>query len=139
MFTGIIESVGTVAEKALLASGLRICIETDWVTELRDGESIAVNGVCLTAVSIGQGRFEADVSPETVRVTSLAGLDTGSTVNLERALAADGRFGGHVVQGHVDDVGTVTEITREVDFWRIKIRCPVGIAALYRSQGGNRC
>ena len=124
MFTGIIESVGTVAEKALLVSGLRICIDTGWVTELRDGESIAVNGVCLTAVSIGKGRFEADVSPETIRVTSLAGLGTGSTINLERALAADGRFGGHIVQGHVDDVGTVTEITREVDFWRIKIRSP---------------
>ena len=64
------------------------------------------------------------MSPETVRVTSLAGLDTGSTVNLERALAADGRFGGHVVQGHVDDVGTIIEIAREVEFWRIKIRCP---------------
>ena len=127
MFTGIIESVGTVAEKALLASGLRICIETDLAIELSDGASVAVNGVCLTAVSIGKGRFEADVSPETIRVTSLAGLGNGSTVNLERALAADGRFGGHIVQGHVDDVGTVTEITREVDFWRIKIRCPEAI------------
>ena len=127
MFTGIIESVGTVAEKALLASGLRICIETDLAIELSDGASVAVNGVCLTAVSIGKGRFEADVSPETIRVTSLAGLGTGSTVNLERALAADGRFGGHIVQGHVDDMGIVTEITREVDFWRIKIRCPEAI------------
>ena len=124
MFTGIIESVGTVTDKAFLASGLRICIDTGLATELRDGESIAVNGVCLPAIAIGQGRFEADVSPETVRVTSLAGLDAGSTANLERALAANGRFGGHVVQGHVDDVGTVTEITPEVDFWRIKVRCP---------------
>tara|TARA_B100000029_G_scaffold504820_1_gene584352 strand:- start:1023 stop:1628 length:606 start_codon:yes stop_codon:yes gene_type:complete len=127
MFTGIIESVGTVTSISGLARGLRICIATGLAGDLIEGESIAVDGVCLTAVSIEQGLFFADVSPETVRVTSIGAMKIGSIVNLERALAATGRFGGHVVQGHVDDVGTVTEITREVDFWRVKIGYPDGL------------
>ena len=89
-----------------------------------EGESISVNGVCLTAVSINQASFAADVSPETARVTSIDGLKTGSIVNLERSLLANGRFGGHVVQGHIDDVGAIIEIVREVDFWRVKIGYP---------------
>ena len=75
-------------------------------------------------MSSDSGCFIADVSPETVRVTSLANLEVGSKVNLERSLAANGRFGGHVVQGHVDDVGVVSEIESEVDFWRIKVTFP---------------
>ena len=124
MFTGIIESVGTVISISGLPKGLRVRIDTNLASDLIEGESIAVNGVCLTAVSISQDSFAADVSPETARVTSIAGLKTGSIVNLERALAANGRFGGHVVQGHVDDVGGIIEIVREVDFWRVKISYP---------------
>ena len=124
MFTGIIESVGTVASISGLPKGLRVRIETHLAGDLIEGESIAVNGVCLTAVSINQASFAADVSPETARVTSIAGLKTGSIVNLERSLLANGRFGGHVVQGHVDDVGAVIEIVRESDFWRLKISYP---------------
>ncbi len=124
MFTGIIEAVGAVTGKSSLPKGLRICIDTDLAGELKTGESIAVNGICLTAVSSDSGCFIADVSPETVRVTSLANLEVGSKVNLERSLAANGRFGGHVVQGHVDDVGVVSEIESEVDFWRIKVTFP---------------
>jgi len=127
MFTGIIESVGTVSSMSRLPTGLRICIDTDLSNQLIEGESISVNGVCLTAVSIEQGCFAADVSPETVRVTSLSGLKTGFSVNLERALAANGRFGGHVVQGHIDDVGVIREINQEVDFWRVKISYPDGL------------
>ena len=78
----------------------------------------------MTAISINQDSFAADVSPETARVTSIAGLKTGSIVNLERSLSANGRFGGHVVQGHIDDVGAIIEIVREVDFWRVKIGYP---------------
>lgn len=121
MFTGIIESVGTVNSMSRLPTGFRICIGTDLADQLIEGESISVNGVCLTAVSIEQGCFMADVSPETVRVTSLSGLKKGFSVNLERALAANGRFGGHIVQGHIDDVGVLKEITSEADFWRVKI------------------
>ena len=124
MFTGIIESVGTVASISGLPKGLRVRIETHLAGDLIEGESIAVNGVCLTAVSINQDSFAADVSPETARVTSIAGLKTGSIVNLERSLLANGRFGGHVVQGHIDDVGAIIEIVREVDFWRVKIGYP---------------
>ena len=124
MFTGIIESVGTVASISGLPKGLRVRIETHLAGDLIEGESIAVNGVCLTAVSINQDSFAADVSPETARVTSVAGLKTGSIVNLERSLLANGRFGGHVVQGHIDDVGAIIEIVREVDFWRVKIGYP---------------
>ena len=124
MFTGIIESVGTVTSISGLPKGLRVRIETHLAGDLIEGESIAVNGVCLTAVSINQDSFAADVSPETARVTSIAGLKTGSIVNLERSLLANGRFGGHVVQGHIDDVGAIIEIVREVDFWRVKIGYP---------------
>ena len=124
MFTGIIESVGTVASNSGLPKGLRVRIETHLAGDLIEGESISVNGVCLTAVSINQASFAADVSPETARVTSIAGLKTGSIVNLERSLLANGRFGGHVVQGHIDDVGAIIEIVREVDFWRVKIGYP---------------
>ena len=124
MFTGIIESVGIVASISGLPKGLRVRIETHLAGDLIEGESIAVNGVCLTAVSINQASFAADVSPETARVTSIDGLKTGSIVNLERSLLANGRFGGHVVQGHIDDVGAIIEIVREVDFWRVKIGYP---------------
>ena len=124
MFTGIIESVVTVASISGLPKGLRVRIETHLAGDLIEGESIAVNGVCLTAVSINQASFAADVSPETARVTSIDGLKTGSIVNLERSLLANGRFGGHVVQGHIDDVGAIIEIVREVDFWRVKIGYP---------------
>ena len=124
MFTGIIESVGTVASISGLPKGLRVRIETHLAGDLIEGESIAVNGVCLTAVSINQDSFAADVSPETARVTSSDGLKTGSIVNLKRSRLANGRFGGHVVQGHIDDVGAIIEIVREVDFWRVKIGYP---------------
>jgi len=135
MFTGIIESVGTVTAKSSLPKGLQVCIDTDLAGELNSGESIAVNGVCLTTVSNDADRFVADVSPETVRVTSLASLNVGSKVNLERSLAANGRFGGHVVQGHVDDVGLVREIESEIDFWRIKVMFPEGLLPYIVSKG----
>ena len=124
MFTGIIESVGTITSISELPKGLQVCIVTNLAGDLIEGESIAVNGVWLTAVSINKDSFTADVSPETVKVTSIAGLKIGSIVNLERSLLANGRFGGHVVQGHVDDVGAVIEIVRESDFWRLKISYP---------------
>jgi len=105
MFTGIVETVGTAVE----VSGSRIRLESDLV-DLVVGESIAVNGVCLTVTNPGAGSFSADISEETSRRTSLGSLREGSPVNLERAMPAGGRFGGHIVQGHVDGVGSVAGV-----------------------------
>ncbi|HEY6795515.1 MAG TPA: riboflavin synthase [Kineosporiaceae bacterium] len=110
MFTGIVEELGEVVRLDPGAESARITVRGRLVTaDARHGASIAVNGVCLTVVDLDDDAFTADVMLETLRRTSLAGLDAGARVNLERPLAADGRFGGHVVQGHVDGVGTVVE------------------------------
>jgi riboflavin synthase len=110
MFTGIVEELGEVVRLEAGAESARITVRGPLVTaDARHGASIAVNGVCLTVVDLDGDAFTADVMLETLRRTSLAGSAPGARVNLERPLAADGRFGGHVVQGHVDGVGTVLE------------------------------
>ncbi|HMJ77669.1 MAG TPA: riboflavin synthase [Iamia sp.] len=104
MFTGIVEELGTVARR----EGQRLRIEADVVTsDAGIGDSIAVNGTCLTVVTLGDGWWEADVVDETWSRTSLGGLDPGDPVNLERPVRLSDRLGGHLVQGHVDGVGTV--------------------------------
>src|SRR5688500_4645423 len=115
MFTGLVESVGIVADVVTAASGVRLRLTTPLASELRPGDSLAVNGVCLTVVSAVGGSAQFDIGPETARVTTLGGLNTGEQVNLERALRADSRFGGHFVQGHVDATGTVKAIRDEAD------------------------
>lgn len=115
MFTGIVETVGRVSE----ISDARIRVESE-LEVLEAGESVAVNGVCLTVVEPDGGSFGADISEETARRTSLGSLKPGSPVNLERAMAAGGRFGGHIVQGHVDGVAEVAEVRRlegSVEMW----------------------
>lgn len=108
MFTGIIEEIGTIQSVKRSQSSLTLEITgTVIFDDLRIGDSVAVNGVCLTATTIGSNRFTADVMPESVKMTSLINLSAGSKVNLERAMAANGRFGGHVVAGHVDGQGTI--------------------------------
>jgi len=108
MFTGIIEELGKVAALEPGEAGLRIRIHAPLVSPgLREGDSICVNGVCLTAVQLSSDGFSADVSPETVKRSSLSILRPGGVVNLERALPAGGRLGGHIVQGHVDGVGAI--------------------------------
>lgn len=108
MFTGIIEEVGSVVALEPREAGSRISLRAPVVAgDIRAGDSISVNGVCLTAVEPSREGFSADVSPETLRRSSLASLRPGSKVNLERALAAGGRLGGHIVQGHVDGVGVI--------------------------------
>ena len=108
MFTGIIEEIGTIQSVKRSQSSLTLDIAgTVIFDDLRIGDSAAVNGVCLTATTIGSNRFTADVMPESVKMTTLLNLSTGSKVNLERAMAANGRFGGHVVAGHVDGQGTI--------------------------------
>jgi len=116
MFTGLVESVGEMIERKTTSGGFRLCIASTLAPELSNGDSIAVNGVCLTVIHAGPDQFHADVGPETVRVTTLGRLDRGSVVNLERPLRADQRFGGHFVQGHVDAIGYIEELRAEAEF-----------------------
>ncbi|OQO93772.1 riboflavin synthase [Saccharomonospora piscinae] len=114
MFTGIVEELGEVTRVEPGPGVTRLSVRGPIVTsDARHGDSIAVNGVCLTVTGVAGDEFTVDVVPETLNRTSLAGVLPGRAVNLERALAADGRFGGHVVQGHVDGVGTF--LSREAD------------------------
>lgn len=108
MFTGIVEEKGTVASIKKNGQSLTLRISASHVlTDVSIGDSIAVNGVCLTVTSFSPSHFDADVMPETFQATTLKGLTTGSQVNLERAMAATSRFGGHIVSGHIDGVGTI--------------------------------
>ncbi|MGN0613465.1 MAG: riboflavin synthase [Porcipelethomonas sp.] len=114
MFTGIIEEIGTVAAVKKTASEAKITIKAEKIfSNLKPGDSVAVNGVCLTASSISGSTFTADVMNETFSRSSLAAAKPGSHVNLERAMTADGRFGGHIVAGHVDGTGTITDIQND--------------------------
>ena len=109
MFTGLVQDLGKVAEVHETSDGVRIAVESPLANELSDGDSIAVNGICLTAVGMCNGeRFGADVMRETLKRTSLGQIEAGSAVNLELPLRATDRLGGHVVQGHVDGVGVVS-------------------------------
>ncbi|MEJ2199645.1 MAG: riboflavin synthase [Desulfuromonadaceae bacterium] len=128
MFTGLIEDVGTVRELSRSADSVRLRIATGIpMQELVMGESIAVNGICLTVVAFGDGQFSADVSPETVGRTTLATLRSGSRVNLERALCLGGRLGGHLVSGHVDAVATITSRERDGNAIRFTFRLPAEV------------
>ncbi len=114
MFTGIIEELGSVRSVKLAGKSGQIRIRASRVLEHTNiGDSIAVNGVCLTVTELEADGFSADVMAETVRRTALSQLSAGSPVNLERAMAADGRFGGHIVAGHVDGTGTIQSLKRE--------------------------
>ena len=115
MFTGLIEAVGTVAALRSAAGGFRVRIRTGLASSLSPGDSLAVNGVCLTVVTVDDGEVQADIGPETARVTTLGSLRQDQSVNLERPMAADGRVGGHFVQGHVDGNGVVDEIRPDGD------------------------
>ena len=121
MFTGIVEEVGVVAK----ISGNAMTVRASKVTgDLKLGDSIAVNGACLTAVSCGRNEFSVDLTPETMRRTSLGQLSVGRPVNLERALLASDRMGGHIVQGHVDGTGRVMSTKPEGDSIIFRIRVP---------------
>jgi riboflavin synthase len=124
MFTGLIEAVGIVSDLTGSSSGFRVAIRTPLAAELREGESVAVNGVCLTATARDDEGWSADIGPETARVTTLGGLVLGQAVNLERSMRADGRFGGHFVQGHVDGVGVVETIKQDGESYWIGVRMP---------------
>lgn len=110
MFTGIIEEIGTIKQiNQISKDAVQIVIQSEKVlSDVALGDSISVNGVCLTVTHFTKDVFQVDVMPETIKVTSLQGLTSGSKVNLERAMAAGGRFGGHFVSGHVDAIGKIT-------------------------------
>jgi len=118
LFTGLVADLGTVAEVHATNDGIRLAIASALAPKLAEGDSILVNGVCLTAVGLSAERFGADVMNETLRRSSLAEARAGTRVNLELALAADGRLGGHIVQGHVDGVGAITQ-ARDDGFARV--------------------
>ena len=115
MFTGLIESGGEIAGIESLPAGERLHLRTSLAGELAAGESLAVNGVCLTMIVSAPDRVSADIGPETARVTTLGSMRVGQQVNLERAMRADSRLGGHLVQGHVDGTGTVRNVRPEGD------------------------
>lgn len=128
MFTGLVEGVGTLIERKPTSGGYRLRIGAAMASELRPGDSLAVNGVCLTVVLAEQDEIHSDVGPETVRVTTLGWLSPGGRVNLERPLRADGRLGGHFVQGHVDAVGHVEELRQDADFHWLTVSFPSHLA-----------
>jgi riboflavin synthase len=126
VFTGIVEEVGTVAGLETRPTGARLRIRCQTVTsDANEGSSIAVNGVCLTALNVKPDSFEADLAPETLRLTNLGDLQEDSIVNLERPLLATGRLSGHVVQGHVDGTGEFLsmDVLGDDNYW-LRIRIP---------------
>ena len=124
MFTGIVEEIGTIRKIDKGVSSCSITVQADKVLHgSQVGDSIAVNGVCLTATGISGNIFTADVMPETLRRSGLGQLTGGSRVNLERAMAAGGRFGGHIVSGHIDGTGTIRELKREDNAVWVTIDC----------------
>lgn len=136
MFTGIIEEMGRVRSVSLAGASGKISIEAKKVLEgTRIGDSIAVNGVCLTVVSLERDGFTADVMAETVRRSNLGQLHRGDRVNLERAMAADGRFGGHIVSGHIDGEGLIKSYRKEENAVWITVEADPGILRLIVEKG----
>ena len=128
MFTGLVEGVGEVIERKPTSGGFRLRIATVLAPELAAGDSLAVNGVCLTVILAEHEEIYADIGPETIRVTTLGAVERGTAVNLERPLRADSRFGGHFVQGHVDAVGHVEEIRQDAEFHWLTVSFPPHLA-----------
>ncbi len=136
MFTGIIEETGTLRQLELRGESGSLSIRAKAVLEgTRIGDSIAVNGVCLTVTAITGDGFSADVMAETLRRSNLGGLRPGSPVNLERAMPANGRFGGHIVSGHIDGTGTVTSLRQEGNATWVTVHTVPAILALTVEKG----
>lgn len=127
MFTGIVEETGTVVGTETTDGDRRLRIESSFAGELAEGQSIAVNGCCLTVEQYDDDAFELFLSAETIERTYLGSVASGDRVNVERALAADGRFDGHVVQGHVDATGAVTAVESVGEDWTFEFSIPDGL------------
>lgn len=129
MFTGIIEDVGTIAAIRRMSGRWEFSLKTGLsLADIHEGDSIAVDGVCLTVTKVGQETFSADASLETLNVTTLGSKSINDKVNLERAMRADSRFGGHIVMGHVDAVGEIETIRKAGDSTQYAIRIPQEIS-----------
>ena len=124
MFTGLIEQKGTVLKVDSTVDDTEFTINNDGFEDLKEGDSIAVNGVCLTAYEITEHTFKVTMINETKRITSLKDVNDGAAVNLERALKLSDRLGGHLVSGHVDDTGTITKISHDGNAVVMTIKCP---------------
>ena len=135
MFTGIVAELGRVEGVDASEAGARIRIRAEVAGELQPGDSVAVNGACLTAASAGNGAFEADVMNQTLDLTTLGELTDGDPVNLELALRAGDRLGGHVVQGHIDGAGTVVSSERDGIARRLRIELPDELLAYVVERG----
>jgi len=135
MFTGLVEATGTVRSLELLGEQARLTVEVPFASELADGESVAVNGCCLTVTGSDEQTASFDVLKQTLDVTSLGELSEGRLVNLERAMLAGGRFGGHFVQGHVDTVGTILDLSPSGQDHRLEIALPEEIQQLCIDKG----
>jgi riboflavin synthase len=135
MFTGLIESLGRVADVTAVPGGYRLEVDTPLAGDVSLGDSVAVNGVCLTAVDRVATRLSFDIGPETASVTSLGALVPGVPVNLERAMRADSRVGGHFVQGHVDGTGMLAAVRPEAEFTWMTFSFPAEHAELLIPKG----
>jgi riboflavin synthase len=135
MFTGLIEAVGLVRESGLTPGGRTLEVQSPLAAELGDGDSVAVNGVCLTVTSRTSTSFRATISPETMRVTTLGSVEAADRVNLERPLKFEGRVGGHFVLGHVDGVGKVTALEPDGDCYWLDVDVPKELAPFLIHKG----
>ncbi len=140
MFTGIIESIGTISKIEHRAGDARLTIEVGELdmSDVALGDSIACNGGCLTAIEFDQYRYTADVSGETLRLTTMANIQIGSAVNLEKALMPTSRLGGHLVSGHVDGIGEVLSVSKDSRSVKFNIKAPDEIAH-YIAKKGSIC
>jgi riboflavin synthase len=135
MFTGIVEGTGSLAEVKGTGGGFRVRIQTPLSPHLKIGDSLAVNGVCLTVILIDGEHVLADVGPETARVTTFGALQRGQIVNLERPMRGDGRVDGHFVLGHVDGVGVIEEVRVEGESHWLTVGFPPALAPLFVRKG----
>ena len=136
MFTGIVEEIGTVTRTEPSGDGVRLTVTAPRaVSDAAHGDSISVSGVCLTVVDQGEDWFTADVMRQTLDVTAIGGVTAGTPVNIERATAAGGRLGGHIVQGHVDGTGRVLEVRPGTEWRVIRISLPAELAPLVVDKG----
>src|SRR5438128_11087052 len=135
MFTGLVEAVGELVERKPTSGGFRLRVASPLADELSPGDSLAVNGVCLTIILAENGELHADVGPETVRVTTLGTIARGSLVNLERPLRADSRLGGHFVPGHVDAVGRIEDVRPAAEFQWFTVSFPSHLSPFLISKG----
>ena len=137
MFTGIIDTVGEVVAKELREGDVKLTLKADksYLEAVMLGDSIACNGVCLTVVDRTSNQFMLDVSVETLSLTTIGDWDVGSKVNLEQAMIASSRFGGHIVSGHIDRIGEIIDITEDARSWRMTVRVPKNIRQYIAKKG----